>query len=78
MNSQQVRLSNSISAPLSSSVFLFSLQQFGKILDVEIIFNERGSKVSELEHQLLHYHVLLLFSNDGISVVCTLAESCGL
>lgn len=24
----------------------FSLQQFGKILDVEIIFNERGSKVS--------------------------------
>lgn len=26
--------------------FLFiSLQQFGKILDVEIIFNERGSKV---------------------------------
>lgn len=28
-----------------SSVFLVSLQQFGKILDVEIIFNERGSKV---------------------------------
>ena len=28
-------------------MFLFvSLQQFGKILDVEIIFNERGSKVS--------------------------------
>lgn len=25
---------------------LFILQQFGKILDVEIIFNERGSKVS--------------------------------
>lgn len=25
---------------------LVSLQQFGKILDVEIIFNERGSKVS--------------------------------
>lgn len=78
MNSQQARLSNSISALLFSSVFLFSLQQFGKILDVEIIFNERGSKVSELEHQLLHYHVLLLFSNDGISVVCTLAGSTGL
>lgn len=30
-------------------MFLFlSLQQFGKILDVEIIFNERGSKVSSL------------------------------
>lgn len=78
MNFQPVRLSNSISALLFSFVFLFSLQQFGKILDVEIIFNERGSKVSELEHQLLHYHVLLLFSNDGISVVCTLAESSGL
>lgn len=27
-------------------IFLFvSSQQFGKILDVEIIFNERGSKV---------------------------------
>lgn len=78
MNSQPVSVSNSISAPLLSSVFLFSPQQFGKILDVEIIFNERGSKVSELEHQLLHYHVLLLFSNDGISVVCTLAESSGL
>lgn len=77
MNSQSVRLSNSISAPLLSSLFLFSLQQFGKILDVEIIFNERGSKVSELERQLLHYHVLLLFPNDGISVVCTLAESSG-
>lgn len=77
MNSQLVRLSNSISAPLFSSLFLFSLQQFGKILDVEIIFNERGSKVSELERQLLHYHVLLLFPNDGISVVCTLAESSG-
>lgn len=77
MNSQSVRLSNSISAPLFSSLFLFSLQQFGKILDVEIIFNERGSKVSELERQLLHYHVLLLFPNDGISVVCTLAESSG-
>lgn len=63
---------------LCSSLFLFSLQQFGKILDVEIIFNERGSKVSELERQLLHYHVLLLFPNDGISVVCTLAESSGL
>ena len=25
-----------------------SLQQFGKILDVEIIFNERGSKVHVL------------------------------
>ena len=25
---------------------VLSLQQFGKILDVEIIFNERGSKVS--------------------------------
>lgn len=25
----------------------FVLQQFGKILDVEIIFNERGSKVSK-------------------------------
>lgn len=75
MNSQLVRLSNSVSALLS---FFFSLQQFGKILDVEIIFNERGSKVSELERQLLHYHVLLLFPNDGISVVCTLAESSGL
>ncbi len=75
MNSQPVRLSNS-SLPCSS-LFLFSLQQFGKILDVEIIFNERGSKVSELEHQLLHYHVLLLFPNDGISVVCTLAETSG-
>lgn len=60
-----------------SSFFFFSPQQFGKILDVEIIFNERGSKVSELERQLLHYHVLLLFPNDGISVVCTLAESSG-
>lgn len=78
MNSQSVRLSNFISA-LFSSLFLFSsLQQFGKILDVEIIFNERGSKVSELERQLLHYHVLLPFPNDGISVVCTLAESSGL
>jgi len=28
----------------------FVLQQFGKILDVEIIFNERGSKVSSLIH----------------------------
>lgn len=28
------------------SSFPLSLQQFGKILDVEIIFNERGSKVS--------------------------------
>lgn len=27
--------------------FLSSLQQFGKILDVEIIFNERGSKVRD-------------------------------
>lgn len=26
-----------------------TLQQFGKILDVEIIFNERGSKVSQPE-----------------------------
>lgn len=57
---------------------LLSLQQFGKILDVEIIFNERGSKVSELERQLLHYHVLPLFPNDGISAVCTLAENSGL
>lgn len=64
------------SLPFSFSFFFF-LQQFGKILDVEIIFNERGSKVSELEHQLLHYSVLLLFPNDGISVVCTLAESSG-
>lgn len=72
MNSQPVKLSDSISALLS---FFFSLQQFGKILDVEIIFNERGSKVSELERQLLHYHALLLFPNDGISAVCTLAES---
>lgn len=72
--------SQSNSAPLFLFLFLFlffSLQQFGKILDVEIIFNERGSKVSELERQLLHYHVLLLFPNDGISVVCTLAESSG-
>lgn len=40
---------------LSSLIFfphlLFSPQQFGKILDVEIIFNERGSKVSQLEEQ---------------------------
>lgn len=77
MNSQSARLSNSISSVLFSFSFL-SPQQFGKILDVEIIFNERGSKVSELERQLLHYHVLLLFPNDGISVVCTLAESSGL
>lgn len=28
-----------------SLFFIVSLQQFGKILDVEIIFNERGSKV---------------------------------
>lgn len=27
-------------------LLFLSLQQFGKILDVEIIFNERGSKVS--------------------------------
>lgn len=27
-------------------MFLLRLQQFGTILDVEIIFNERGSKVS--------------------------------
>lgn len=34
-------------------LFLFlSLQQFGKILDVEIIFNERGSKVSPYLTQL--------------------------
>lgn len=26
-------------------LLFLSLQQFGKILDVEIIFNERGSKV---------------------------------
>lgn len=75
MNSQLVRLSNSVSSALLS--FSLSPQQFGKILDVEIIFNERGSKVSELERQLLHYHVLPLFPNDGISVVCTLAESSG-
>lgn len=31
-------------------IFSVSLQQFGKILDVEIIFNERGSKVSSLIH----------------------------
>lgn len=35
--------------PFLVSFFFFSLQQFGKILDVEIIFNERGSKVRELE-----------------------------
>lgn len=29
----------------ASPFLLVSLQQFGKILDVEIIFNERGSKV---------------------------------
>lgn len=28
--------------------WFLSLQQFGKILDVEIIFNERGSKVSSV------------------------------
>ena len=28
-------------------LFLFVFQQFGKILDVEIIFNERGSKVGQ-------------------------------
>lgn len=32
------------------------LQQFGKILDVEIIFNERGSKVSALK-QYIYEHV---------------------
>lgn len=31
--------------------FFVPLQQFGKILDVEIIFNERGSKV----HMVLLY-----------------------
>lgn len=31
-------------SPVSPTPSLF-LQQFGKILDVEIIFNERGSKV---------------------------------
>lgn len=31
--------------PLSPHPTSLSLQQFGKILDVEIIFNERGSKV---------------------------------
>lgn len=37
---------SSIQYSLTEFVFLFfSLQQFGKILDVEIIFNERGSKV---------------------------------
>ena len=35
---------------LAYKLFLFFLQQFGKILDVEIIFNERGSKVSNLIH----------------------------
>lgn len=72
-----VQRSNSISALLLLFFFFSFLQQFGKILDVEIIFNERGSKVSERKHQLLHYSGLLVFPNDGISVVCTLAESSG-
>lgn len=29
-------------------VLLFTFQQFGPILDVEIIFNERGSKVRNI------------------------------
>lgn len=32
-------------------------QQFGKILDVEIIFNERGSKVEKQKHEISQaYH----------------------
>lgn len=42
--------------------FLFlSLQQFGKILDVEIIFNERGSKVSSLSVLSVPGFFLVLF-----------------
>lgn len=42
-------------------MFLFlSLQQFGKILDVEIIFNERGSKVSSIS-VLCAWFLLVLF-----------------
>ena len=32
----------------SGFVFCLSFQQFGQILDVEIIFNERGSKVGDV------------------------------
>lgn len=47
----QVRLSASnLNKHFMHVTFLFShFQQFGKILDVEIIFNERGSKVSVRE-----------------------------
>lgn len=43
-------------------MFLFlSLQQFGKILDVEIIFNERGSKVSPISVFSVPGFFLVLF-----------------
>lgn len=41
-----------------SSVFKFS-QQFGPILDVEIIFNERGSKVGVLSMIFIYIHFIV-------------------
>lgn len=38
-----------------------SFQQFGKILDVEIIFNERGSKVCHLSDFSTHVSTSVLF-----------------
>lgn len=38
-----------------------SFQQFGKILDVEIIFNERGSKVCHLSSFSAHVSTFVLF-----------------
>lgn len=38
-----------------------SFQQFGKILDVEIIFNERGSKVCRLSNFPMHVSTFVLF-----------------
>lgn len=42
------------------NILIVTLQQFGAILDVEIIFNERGSKVSFM---LYSYTLSYLFHN---------------
>lgn len=43
---------NYSNAPPLFSLAFSPLQQFGPILDVEIIFNERGSKVSTFRFRL--------------------------
>lgn len=63
---------------------IFFLQQFGKILDVEIIFNERGSKVSAWKfgycNFLLHLSLLLLYFHYFsilwccVHVLCTIVH----